>query len=73
MKLGPKNVEWIFVMTLVLLAVSQFMVMTGGMITNTFQMTLMNMLLLMIFGGQLIVGIILLRIYDRMGLKGKGF
>ncbi len=73
MKLGPKNVEWVFVMTLVLLAVSQFMVMTGGMITNTFQMTLMNMLLLMIFGGQLIVGIILLRIYDRMGLKGKGF
>ncbi|MCK4551034.1 MAG: hypothetical protein KAT91_03695 [Candidatus Aenigmarchaeota archaeon] len=73
MKLGPKNVEWIFVMTLVLLAVSQFMVMTGGMITNTFQMTLMNMLLLMIFGGQLIVGIILLRIYDKMGLKGKGF
>ncbi len=73
MKLGPKNVEWIFVMTLVLLAVSQFMVMTGGMITNTFQMTLMNMLLLMIFGGQLITGIILLRIYDRMGLKGKGF
>ncbi|MCK5473999.1 MAG: hypothetical protein KAI53_01215 [Candidatus Aenigmarchaeota archaeon] len=73
MKLGPKNVEWLFVITLVLLAVSQFMVMTGGMITNTFQMTLMNMLLLMIFGGQLIVGIILLRIYDGIISKGKGF
>ena len=70
MKLGPRHLEWIFVVILVILAVSQFAIMTGGMITNTFQLTLMNMFLLMIFGGQLVVGIILLRIYDAM-IGGK--
>lgn len=70
MKLGPKNMEWIFVVMLVILAVSQFIIMAGGMMTNSFQLTLMNMFLLMIFGGQLVVGIILLRIYDAM-LGGK--
>ena len=72
MKLGPKHMEWIFVVMLVILAVSQFVIMAGGMMTSSFQLTLMNMFLLMIFGGQLVVGIILLRIYDAMlGFKKR--
>ncbi|NOR85179.1 hypothetical protein GQ473_03600 [archaeon] len=72
MKLGPKHLEWIFVVILVILAVSQFIILTGGIMTNSFQLTLMNMFLLMIFGGQLVVGIILLRIYDaQVGGKNK--
>ena len=70
MKLGPKHLEWMFVVILLILAVSQFVIMTGGIMTSSFQLTLMNMFLLMIFGGQLVVGIILLRIYDAM-IGGK--
>ncbi|MCK4968715.1 MAG: hypothetical protein KAS12_06680 [Candidatus Aenigmarchaeota archaeon] len=64
MKLGSKNIEWLFVVILIILAISQFLIMTGGIMTSSFQFTLMNMFLLMIFGGQLVVGILLLRIYD---------
>lgn len=66
MKLGPKNLEWLFIAALVLITITEFLMFGGGMLSSTSQTTLMVMVLLMIFAGQIIISIILLRIYDKI-------
>ena len=66
MKMGPKNLEWVLVAGLILVTLIEFLLLSGGVAANTLQTTLINVILLMVFGGQLIIAIILLRMYDLM-------
>ena len=68
MKLGAKNVEWILVAALAIVIITQFLILSGGIASNTIQTTMIHVLLLMSFGGTLIVAIILLRIYDVLAM-----
>ena len=69
MKLGAKNLEWVIVTGLILVTIIEFLLLAGGFAGNTIQATLVNVLLLMVFAGQLIIAIILLRVYDVMATK----
>lgn len=66
MKLGPKNIELFFVAGLVLLTVIEFLLLSAGIISNQLLLTLLNMTILMVVGGEIIICIILLRIYDKL-------
>ena len=66
MKLGPKNIEWVIVLGLIIVTIIEFLLLAGGFAGNSIQTTMINVILLMIFAGQLIIAIILLRMYDIM-------
>ncbi|MFH1432169.1 MAG: hypothetical protein ABIG84_03045 [archaeon] len=66
MKLGPKNIELFFVAGLVLLTVIEFLLLSAGIISNQLLLTLLNMSIIMVVGGEIIICIILLRIYDKL-------
>lgn len=66
MKLGAKNLEWLFVTALILITITVFIMFGGGMLSSTPQTTLMVMSLFMVFAGEVMISIILLRIYDKI-------
>lgn len=66
MKLGAKNLELFFVAALVLITIIEFLLLSAGIASQQLMLTLLNMSILMVVGGQILVCIILLRIYDRL-------
>ena len=66
MKLGPRNVEWILVVILIVSTLAVFLFMSAAMMEPAPQTTMVSLFLIMIFGGEMLIGIILLRIYDRI-------
>lgn len=66
MKLGAKNIEWFFIAALIIITITEFIMFLGGMLSNTVQTTMIIMTILMLFAGQIITSIILLRIYDKL-------
>ena len=68
MKLGPKNIELFFVAVLILITVIEFMLLSAGIVSQQLLGTLEVMSILMVVGGQILVCIILLRIYDKVAI-----
>ncbi len=68
MKLGPKNIELFFVAALILITVIEFMLLSAGIVSEQLLPTLMTMSILMVVGGQILICIILLRIYDKVAV-----
>ena len=66
MELGSRNVEWFFVAGLVILAIAEYLMFSGGMTANDAGTTLTNMLLLLIVAGEFLLGILLIRIYQKL-------
>ena len=69
MKLGPKNIEGFFIIGLVLITIIEFLVFAGGIQAETHQTTLLLMTMFMVVAGELIISILLLRIYDLIDTK----
>lgn len=66
MKYGPRNIELILLASLITATAVVFVVLVAGTLSKTPQTTLLNLSVLMIFGGTLQISIILLRIYDKL-------
>ena len=66
MKLGSKNIEWILVAVLIVSTLAAFLLLSAAMMEPAPQATTTNLFLILIFGGEMLVGIILLRIYDKI-------
>lgn len=65
MKLGAKNLEWFLILGLIVSVLVEFLVLATGL-TISIQQAITNSFLLLIFAGQLLTSILLLRIYDKM-------
>ncbi len=68
MKLGSKNIELFFVATLAILTVVEFLLLSAGIISQQLILTLLNMTMLMVVGGEILICILLLRIYDKIAI-----
>lgn len=68
MKLGPKNIELFFVAVLAILTVVEFLLLSAGIISQQLILTLLNMVMLMVVGGEILICILLLRIYDKIAI-----
>ncbi len=66
MKLGAKNLEWLFIAALVIITITEFLMLGGGMMSSTPQTTMIAMGLLMVSAAQIITAILLIRIYDKL-------
>ena len=66
MKLGSKNLEWLFIAALVIITITEFLMLGGGMMSSTPQTTMIAMGLLMVSAAQIITAILLIRIYDKL-------
>lgn len=66
MKLGAKNIEWLFIAALVVITITEFLMLGGGMMSSTPQTTMIAMGLLMVSAAQIITAILLIRIYDKL-------
>jgi len=66
MKLGPKNIELFFVAVLAIITVVEFLLLSAGIISQQLILTLLNMTMLMVVGGEILICILLLRIYDKI-------
>jgi len=63
--------EWFFIAGLAIIVITEFFIMAGGIINMTPQTSMMNMSLLMIIGGELLLGILMLRIIELLGGRKK--
>lgn len=70
MMLGSRNLEWILTAGLTIGTIIAFLLISGGLNAQIPE-TLRDLLLVMIFAAQLIVAIILLRIYEALLNIGK--
>ncbi len=68
MKLGPKNIELFFVAALVLITIVEFLLLSAGIRSQQLIFTLLNMIMLMVVAGEILICILLLRIYDRVAI-----
>lgn len=66
MKLGPKNLELFFIAALFMLTIVEFMLLSAGVLSRQLIGSLQIMSVLMVVGGEIIICIILLRIYARI-------
>ena len=72
MHLGSKRIEWIITAGLFVVMAIELMLLVAGTAANTLQTTLIHVLLLLVFAGEGMIAIILLRIYDAIeAKKGK--
>lgn len=66
MRLGSKNIEWFFVVGLVMITIAEYLMFSAGMTNNNAGTTLTNMILLMIVAGEFLLAILLIRIYQKL-------
>lgn len=66
MKLGLRNIEWILISIMVVSTLAVYLFISAAMLDAPAQTTATNLFLIMIFGGQILMCIILLRIYDKI-------
>lgn len=66
MKQGSRNIELILISSLITATAIVFVVLVAGTLTDSPQAIMMNLTLLMIFGGLLLVSMILLKIDDKL-------
>lgn len=66
MKLGPKNLELFFIAALFMLTIVEFMLLSAGVLSRQLIGSLQIMSVLMVVGGEIVICIILLRIYVKL-------
>jgi hypothetical protein len=66
MKLGTRNIEWFFIAGLAMITIAEYLIFSGGMVNNNAGTALTNMLLLMIVAGELLLGILMIKIYQKL-------
>ncbi len=72
MKLGPEMLENFLIVCIMLMTVSAFLILGGGMLDSDYlAVSITNMLLLLVVGAMYFNAMILLRIYKIMSLKKK--
>lgn len=71
MKFGAKNLELVLVSSLIIVTVIAFLLLAGGLASDATLSTLQPILLLMIFAGQTIETIVLLRMYDLIAMGNQ--
>ena len=70
MKLGPEMLENFLIVCIMLMTVSSFLILGGGMLSSDYlAVSITNMLLLLVVGAMYFNAIILLRIYKIMSTK----
>ncbi len=66
MKLKPDLLEWFFVLGLVLITIMEYLLVAGGLSSARPEASLTNIILLLVVAGELVIGILLVRIYAKM-------
>ncbi|MBU4245802.1 MAG: hypothetical protein ABIF85_00880 [Nanoarchaeota archaeon] len=66
MRSDPKHMELVLIAAIITVTIVTFVLILAGTLSNTPQTTLINVSLLMIFGGLLLLSIISLQIYDKL-------
>jgi len=69
MKLGTKNLELFFIVALFMLTIVEFLLLSAGIMSQQLVGSLQIMSVLMVVGGEIIICIILLRIYARIDVN----
>ncbi len=62
----------LFFAVLAILTVVEFLLLYAGIISQQIIFTLLNMTILMVVGGEIIICILILRIYDKIATIQKG-
>ncbi len=72
MKLGPEMLENFLIVCIMLMTVSAFLILGGGMLDSDYlAVSITNMLLLLVVGAMYFNAMILLRIYKILSVKKK--
>ena len=72
MKLGPEMLENFLIVCIMLMTVSAFLILGGGMLDSDYlAVSITNMLLLLVVGAMYFNAMILLRIYKILSLNKK--